>query len=105
MGEVLLIQSLWINITFSESSRSFRWKYFILRWTIRKITKTIDLQERLGRHIQKWFRSSGFKYERRTEPFRGASGVTHPVLSEAVNNSKQAYKELLPAEDQLEHKL
>jgi hypothetical protein len=23
----------------------------------------------------------GFKYERRTEPFRGASGVTHPVLS------------------------
>ena len=26
----------------------------------------------------------GFKYERRTEPFRGASGVNHPVLAEAV---------------------
>ena len=26
----------------------------------------------------------GFKYEVRTEPFRGASGVTHPVLAEAV---------------------
>ena len=23
----------------------------------------------------------GFKYERRTEPFRGASGVNHPVLA------------------------
>ena len=41
----------------------------------------------------------GFKYERRTEPFRGASGVTHPVLSEAVTQFQaQAYKELLPAE-------
>ena len=26
----------------------------------------------------------GFKYERRTEPFKGASGVNHPVLAEAV---------------------
>ena len=34
----------------------------------------------------------GFKYERRTEPFRGASGVTHPVLSEAVTQFQaQAY--------------
>jgi hypothetical protein len=41
----------------------------------------------------------GFKYERRTEPFRGASGVNHPVLAEAVTQFQaQAYKELLPAE-------
>ena len=41
----------------------------------------------------------GFKYERRTEPFKGASGVTHPVLAEAVTQFQaQAYKELLPAE-------
>ena len=41
----------------------------------------------------------GFKYERRTEPFRGASGVTHPVLSEAVTQFQaQAYKELLPSD-------
>jgi len=41
----------------------------------------------------------GFKYVKRTEPFRGASGVTHPVLAEAVTQFQaQAYKELLPAD-------
>ena len=40
----------------------------------------------------------GFKYEDRTQPFDGASGVTHPVLGEAVTQFQaQAYKELLPA--------
>ena len=27
----------------------------------------------------------GFKYENRTEPFQGASGATHPVLSRSCN--------------------
>ena len=41
----------------------------------------------------------GFKYARRTEPFRNASGVNHPVLAEAVTQFQaQAYKELLPAD-------
>ena len=41
----------------------------------------------------------GFKYTTRTEPFKGASSVTHPVLAEAVTQFQaQAYKELLPAE-------
>jgi len=41
----------------------------------------------------------GFKYITRTEPFRGASSVTHPVLAEAVTQFQaQAYKELLPAD-------
>jgi hypothetical protein len=41
----------------------------------------------------------GFKYERRTEPFKGASGATHPVLAEAVTQFQAlAYKELLPAD-------
>jgi len=41
----------------------------------------------------------GFKYVRRTEPFKNASGVTHPVLAEAVTQFQaQAYKELLPSE-------
>ena len=41
----------------------------------------------------------GFKYTRRTQPFRGASSVTHPVLAEAVTQFQaQAYKELLPAD-------
>ena len=40
----------------------------------------------------------GFKYEETTEPFKGASGATHPVLAEAVTQFQaQAYKELLPA--------
>ena len=40
----------------------------------------------------------GFKYEKSTEPFKGASGATHPVLAEAVTQFQaQAYKELLPA--------
>ncbi len=40
----------------------------------------------------------GFKYEERTRPFAGASGVYHPLLSESVVQFQaQAYKELLPA--------
>jgi len=41
----------------------------------------------------------GFKYVNNTRPFQGASGVTHPLLSEAVTQFQaQAYKELLPAD-------
>ena len=41
----------------------------------------------------------GFKYETPSEPFQGASGATHPVLSEAVTQFQSlAYKELLPAD-------
>lgn len=41
----------------------------------------------------------GFTYKTRTEPFRNASGVTHPVLAESVTQfQSQAYKELLPAD-------
>ena len=41
----------------------------------------------------------GFKYEKRTEPFKNASGVNHPVLAEAVTQFQaQAYKELLPSD-------
>jgi hypothetical protein len=40
----------------------------------------------------------GFKYEERSEPFRGATGVTHPLLAEAVTQFQaQAFGELLPA--------
>ena len=39
----------------------------------------------------------GVKYENRTEPFNGATGVIHPMLNEAVSQfQSQAYKELLP---------
>jgi len=40
----------------------------------------------------------GFTYEERTQPFRGASGVTHPLLAEAATQFQaQAFNELLPA--------
>ena len=40
----------------------------------------------------------GFNYDDRTEPFKGASGATHPVLAEAVTQFQSlAYKELLPS--------
>lgn len=41
----------------------------------------------------------GIKYEERSEPFDGASGVTHPLISESVTQFQaQAYKELLPSQ-------
>ena len=41
----------------------------------------------------------GFKYTSTTQPFKGASNVTHPLLSEAVTQFQaQAYKELLPSD-------
>ena len=40
----------------------------------------------------------GFTYEERSQPFRGASGVTHPLLAEAATQFQaQAFNELLPA--------
>lgn len=39
----------------------------------------------------------GFTYEERTQPFHGASGVTHPLLAEAATQFQaQAFNELLP---------
>jgi hypothetical protein len=41
----------------------------------------------------------GFKYRMEQRPFKGASGVTHPLLAEAVTQFQaQAYKELLPSD-------
>ena len=40
----------------------------------------------------------GFNYEERTQPFRGSSGVTHPLLAEAATQFQaQAFNELLPS--------
>ena len=40
----------------------------------------------------------GFQYNERSQPFQGASGVTHPLLAESVTQFQaQGYKELLPA--------
>ena len=40
----------------------------------------------------------GFNYSERSEPFNGATGVTHPLLAEAaVQFQAQAFNDLLPA--------
>jgi hypothetical protein len=40
----------------------------------------------------------GIKTEDRSQPFEGASGITHPLISESVTQfQSQAYKELLPS--------
>ena len=40
----------------------------------------------------------GINYQERTEPFDGASGVTHPLIAESVTQFQaQSYKELLPS--------
>ena len=40
----------------------------------------------------------GMKYEERTTPFEGSTGVVHPVLNEAVTQFQAAtYKEMLPS--------
>tara|TARA_R110000850_G_scaffold246474_1_gene371361 strand:- start:252 stop:2717 length:2466 start_codon:yes stop_codon:yes gene_type:complete len=41
----------------------------------------------------------GMKYEERSQPFEGASGVMHPLLAESVTQFQaQAYNELLPSQ-------
>ena len=41
----------------------------------------------------------GTKYQEVTRPFKGASGVTHPLLAESVTQFQaQAYKELVPSD-------
>ena len=40
----------------------------------------------------------GIRYQERTQPFQGASGVTHPLIAESVTQFQaQSYKELLPS--------
>ena len=41
----------------------------------------------------------GMKYEERSQPFEGASGITHPLLAESVTQFQaQAYAEILPSQ-------
>jgi chaperonin GroES len=48
----------------------------------------------------------GFKYKSTTQPFKGASNVTHPLLAEAVTQfQSQAYKELLPSDGPVKTKI
>jgi len=48
----------------------------------------------------------GLRYDNRTEPFAGATGVIHPLLNEAVTQFQAgAYKELIPANGPVKTKI
>ena len=63
-----------------------------------KVREDLDSRQDWEEAIAKGLSLLGINYEDRSEPFLGASGVTHPLLSEAVTQfQSQAYKEMLPS--------
>jgi hypothetical protein len=55
-------------------------------------------REEWERTYSEGFKNLGFQYDVRTKPFRGAAGVSVPLLTEAITQfSAQAMKELMPA--------
>jgi hypothetical protein len=63
-----------------------------------KFRDDVESREDWEEAIAKGLGLLGINYEDRSEPFLGASGVTHPLLSEAVTQFQaQAYKEMLPS--------
>jgi len=63
-----------------------------------KFREDLESREDWEEAIAKGLGLLGINYEDRSEPFLGASGVTHPLLSEAVTQfQSQSYKEMLPS--------
>jgi len=63
-----------------------------------KFREDIESREDWEEAISKGLGLLGINYEDRSQPFLGASGVTHPLLSEAVTQFQaQSYKEMLPS--------
>jgi len=63
-----------------------------------KFREDLESREDWEEAISKGLGLLGINYEDRSEPFLGASGVTHPLLSEAVTQfQSQSYKEMLPS--------
>ena len=63
-----------------------------------KVREDLESRSDWEEAIAKGLNLLGINYEDRSDPFLGASGVTHPLLSEATTQFQaQAYKEMLPA--------
>ena len=63
-----------------------------------KVKEDIESRADWEEAIAKGLGLLGINYEDRSDPFLGASGVTHPLLSEATTQfQSQAYKEMLPS--------
>lgn len=57
-----------------------------------------DSREEWKNTFEKGLGLLGLTYDERSEPFEGSTGVTHPLLNEAITQLQaQAYKEMLPA--------
>ena len=63
-----------------------------------KVKEDLESRQDWEEAIAKGLGLLGINYEDRSDPFLGASGVTHPLLSEATTQfQSQAYKEMLPS--------
>ena len=63
-----------------------------------KVKEDLESRADWEEAIAKGLNLLGINYEDRNNPFLGASGVTHPLLSEATTQFQaQAYKEMLPS--------
>ena len=63
-----------------------------------KVKEDLESRSDWEEAIAKGLNLLGINYEDRSDPFLGASGVTHPLLSEATTQFQaQAYKEMLPS--------
>ena len=63
-----------------------------------KVKEDLESRQDWEEAIAKGLNLLGINYEDRSDPFMGASGVTHPLLSEATTQfQSQAYKEMLPS--------
>tara|TARA_R100001460_G_scaffold9804_2_gene23279 strand:- start:611 stop:3007 length:2397 start_codon:yes stop_codon:yes gene_type:complete len=63
-----------------------------------KVKEDLESRADWEEAIAKGLNLLGINYEDRSNPFLGASGVTHPLLSEATTQFQaQAYKEMLPS--------
>ena len=63
-----------------------------------KVREDMESRQDWEEAIAKGLNLLGINYEDRSDPFLGASGVTHPLLSEATTQfQSQAYKEMLPS--------
>ena len=63
-----------------------------------KVREDMESRSDWEEAIAKGLNLLGINYEDRSDPFLGASGVTHPLLNEATTQfQSQAYKEMLPS--------
>ncbi len=63
-----------------------------------KVREDLETRQDWEEAISKGLNLLGINYEDRSGPFLGATGVTHPLLSEATTQfQSQAYKEMLPS--------